>query len=188
VVAIRRTHWLMLRRLKVPRAERRRELRTAQILHAEMTLVIGTLDMALKRSNAKWLPSLAENRALTTAWQNHWDSLELGRGLGHWEVLQDAVDGVSPIHTSGLADGDYPELRRVLIQRRERLIDAAQILRVILDCSQAKRAWELHMIAGQRERKWASRWDLLDLDSVARPSAGAAVPTLPVRPCRPLDS
>jgi hypothetical protein len=187
-MAIRRTGRLMPRRRKVRREERRRELRAAQILHAEMTLVIGTLDMALHRSNAKWLPSLAENRALTTAWQNHWGSLQLGRGLGHWKVLQDAVDGVSPIHTLGLAGGDYPELRRVLIQRRERLIDAAQILRVILDGSRASRARQLKLIAAQRERKWTSRWDLRDHDPVARPAAGAAIPALSVRPCPPMDS
>lgn len=169
--------------------ERRRELRAAQILHAEMTLVIGTLDMALNRTNAKWLPSLAQNRALTTAWQNHWSSLQLGHDLGHWKVLQDAVDGVSPTHaSSGLAEGDYPELRRVLIQRRERLVDATQILRVILDRSGASRALKLKLIAGQRERKWASRWDLLDRDPVVLPSASAAIPGPAVRTCPSVDS
>jgi hypothetical protein len=173
---------------KVPREERRREQRAAQIIYAQMTLVIGTLDMALKRSNAKWLPSLADNRALTTAWQNHWDSLQLGRDLRHWKVLQDAIDGVSPVQALGLVGGDYPELRRVLTQRRERLIDAAQILRVILDCSRASRALRLNWIAGQRERKWETRWDLRDHDLVARPSADAAIPTIAARPCPPGNS
>ena len=150
--------------------------------------MIGTLDMALKRCNAKWLPSLAENRALTTAWQTHWDSLQLGPDLGHWKVLQDAVDGVTPMQTSGFAGGDYPELRRVLTQRRERLIDAAQILRIVLDGSRAKRARKLRLIAGQREKKWTSRWDLREDDMVARPSGVAAAPKLPMRPCPPVDS
>jgi hypothetical protein len=187
-MAIRRINRMTPRRLKVRREERRRELRAAQILGAEMTLVIGTLDMALKRSNAKWLPSLAENRALTTAWQNHWDSLELGRGLGHWKVLQDAVDAVSPVHTLGLAGGYYPELRRVLTQRRERLIDAAQVLQVVIDSCRASRAMKLRLLAEQRERKWTSRYDLREHGPVARPSARAATPILPLRPCPPVDS
>ena len=187
-IAIRRIDRITPRRLKVRREEHRRELRAAQILRAEMTLVIGTLDMALKRSNAKWLPSLADNRALTTAWQNHWDSLDLGRGLGHWKVLQDAVDGVSPVHTLGLAGGYHPELRQVLTRRRERLIDAAQILQVVTDSSRAARAMKLRLLAEQRERKWTSRYDLREHDTFARPSASAATPTLPLRPCPPVDS
>jgi hypothetical protein len=172
-------------RLRVRREERRRELLAAQILHAEMTLVIGTLDMALERSNAKWLPSFAENRALTAAWQNQWASLRLGRSLEDWQVLQDAVDGVSPLHTSGLVGGDYPELRRVLTRRRERLIDAAQILAVIIRRPGASRARELKLIAIERERKWRIRWDLRCHQPVARPSAGAVIPPLAARTCRP---
>ena len=177
----------MPRRLRARREERRRELRAAQILHTEMLLVVGTLDMALKRSNARWLPSLADNRRLTTAWQNHWDSLEPGRGLREWKVLQDAVDGVSPIHTSGLSGGYYPELRWLLIQRRERLIDAAQVLQAIIDSSRAARATKLMLLAGKRKRKWTRRYDLRDNPLVAPRSVGAATPTLPVRACPPAD-
>jgi len=178
----------MPRRLKARREERRRELRAAQILQAEMALVVGTLDMALKRSNAKWLPSLAENRRLTIAWQNHGHSLELGPDLRELLVLQDAVDGVSPIQTLGLAGGYYPELRWLLTQRRERLIDAVQVLEVIIDSSRVARATKLSLLAGRRERKWASRYDLRDQALVPPRSVGAATPIPPVRACPPADS
>ena len=80
----------MLGRLEARREVWRRELCGAQILHAQMRLVVGTLDMALTRGNAKWLPSLADNRALATAWKEHWESLELGPDLGRSERQSDA--------------------------------------------------------------------------------------------------
>lgn len=178
----------MLGRLKARREAWRHELCGAQILHAQMRLVIGTLEMALTRGNAKWLPSLADNRALTTAWQEHWESLELGPDLGHWKVLQEAVDAVSPIQTSGLSGGYYPELRRVLAQRRERLIDATEILQVIIDRPRLFRDLDLKSLAAQREKKWISRYDLRDDDRGGPPSSSGLGPTLRLRPCPPTDS
>lgn len=179
----------MPRPLTARREARVRELRAAQILQAEMALAIGTLDLALARSNAKWLPSLADHRALALAWQTHWASLRLGRDLGHWNALQDAVDGVAPIHTSGLASGYYSEVRRVLIQRRERLVDATEILQVIIDGQRPPlRALELMLLAGRREKKWTRRHDLREQGPIARRPLGAAHPPAALRPCPPPDS
>jgi hypothetical protein len=175
-------------RLTARREAWRRELCGAQILHAQMRLVIGTLDMALSRGNAKWLPSLADHRALTTAWREHWEGLDLGPDLVHWKVLQEAVDGVSPIETSGFSGGYYPELRRVLIQRRERLIDATEILQVIIDRPRLFRDLELKWLAAQREKKWISRYDLRDHDRGGPPSSSGPGATLGLRPCPPTDS
>jgi hypothetical protein len=177
----------MLGRLEEPREAWRRELCAAQILHAQMTLVIGTLDMALTRSNAKWLPSLADHRALVTAWHEHWESLDLGPDLRHWQVLQDAVDGVSPIQTSGLSGGYYPELRRLLTQRRERIIDATEILQVIID-RRLFRDLLLKLLASRREKKWTTRFDLRGNDHGGPPSPGGPGPALRLRPCPPTDS
>jgi hypothetical protein len=82
----------MLGRLKASHEAWRHELCGAQILHAQMRLVIGTLDMALTRGNAKWLPSLADNRALTTAWQEHWELSGYAPALQrtrHWSSWPD---------------------------------------------------------------------------------------------------
>lgn len=164
---------LVRRLFKGRSAARQRELLAAQVLLEEMTAALSALDMALRRTDFKWLQSLSESRMLADAWQEHWEALGLRPADEHWEVIHEAVRAVAPTYGFASVTVREDKLKQTLMGRRERLVDATDILRVITDRQRAARTKELERLADQRRRKWETRQDLLGTDSLSEPSTGA---------------
>ena len=117
-------------RLDLERAAESREQLAVIVMYGEMTAAIAALDLALRDGSSKWVVSMSESRTLSEAWRDHGEAL-IGLGSQQWEVLSEAVTAVAPSY--GLGSGDAPtepeEARRVLTERRQRLVDGARVLR-----------------------------------------------------------
>jgi hypothetical protein len=129
------------RALAQERQARTRERIAAIIVHDEIKAAIDSIDMALQDSNAKWLVSMSESATLTGAWREQADALQ-GLATEHWHVVSDAVDAVSPSYGLASAKPPVDDLRRSLIERRELLVQGAEVLRSVRD--QRTRARSLH--------------------------------------------
>jgi hypothetical protein len=121
--------WWRARRAEELAAERREQLAVI-VMYGEMTAAIEALDLALRDDGSKWVVSMSESRTLSEAWRDHGEAL-IGLGSQQWEVLSEAVTAVAPSYGlgSGNAQVEPEELRRVLTERRQRLIEGARVLR-----------------------------------------------------------
>lgn len=142
---------LVLQSLNGRRDSSRQEQQAARVMYVEISAAIDALDMVLAGSDFRWLPSLSESGTLADAWQEHWEGLGLRPGLEHWRVLQDAVVAVSPGHGFVWVSGRDDHLRRTLSQRRECLVDGAEILRALMHGPRTTRAARLNKVARARK-------------------------------------
>lgn len=121
---------LGLRRLDahaIDREARHQERLAAIILYEEIKAAIEAIDMALKDDSSKWLVSMSESITLTEAWREQAEALQ-GVGADRWQVLSDAVSAMEPNHGLGSVKAAAEDLRRLLLERRELLVESAEIL------------------------------------------------------------
>jgi hypothetical protein len=107
-----------------------REQLAARVVYEEMIAAISAIDLALRDDESRWLLSLSESTTLTEAWRDYGDVL-LGLDLERWEVLIDAMSAVPPSYGLTSIDTRSDDLKSALATRRERLVDGAEILRVV---------------------------------------------------------
>jgi hypothetical protein len=122
------------------RQARTRERVAAIVLYEEVKAAIDAIDMALQSGGSRWLVSMSESTTLTEAWREQAQALQ-GLGAERWYAVSDAVSAVSP--SCGLVSSTPPieDLRRSLTERREMLLESAEILRDVRD--RRTRDWSL---------------------------------------------
>ena len=111
------------------REAQKREQLAAALMYAGVAAAIESLDFVIRADDSKWLASMSETTTLSEAWRDHAEALS-GLESTHWSTVNEAVHAVAPSYVLSSAGGrsEIEDLRRSLVERRQLLIEAAEIL------------------------------------------------------------